>query len=203
MSSKVKLWLNIIAIVLVFVIITILIGSLFRNYEMFLKVPGTRPLAQDLSMEIDGKVNGTDFFNISFKNGIKTQNKENLEKEDMLFTADRTEITFEMEFKNLSKSELYLEISGIYRDIAKFSEPRFETIAYINDKAVALIVDEEDKGVVYFSIQSPTSEDLTPSLDDDSLVKFKIVYTQKAFNRNINNEKQDLLITISDNQFDH
>lgn len=203
MSSKVKLWLNLVAIVVVFSLITITVGALLTKEVYFLSPPGTRPEAHNLSLDIKGKVNGADFFTISFENGQKSQDVSTINPEDMNFTADRTEISFDMTFENLSDSVLYIEISGIYLDTLKYpNNPRFSTSLYINNVQRLITQQENGTGLYTLELALPQNEDSTPNIDDGSLMQVSLKYNLLTFNRNINNEKQDLLITISRERLD-
>lgn len=202
MSSKVKLFLNMVVIIVVFSIIVVSVGALLTKESHFLDVPGTRVENENLSMEIIGKVNGEDFFTISFVDGKKTQNKETIPAEDMTFSAERTVITLDMVFENHSENVLYIQITGIYLDKIKFpNNPRFITSTFVNDVQRAMVEESDKTGTITLQLE-PMQEDIEPNVDDGSLINFTIRYELNTYNRNINNEKQDLVITISKERFD-
>ncbi len=203
MSSKVKLWLNLVAIVIVFAIIVISVGALLTKDSRFLEVPGTKSDVADLSMNIKGSVNGTDFFIISFVDGKADDTIKTINTEEMTFTEERPVIDFDMSFENRSDAVLYIQITGIYLDTAKFpTNPRFFTTTYINNVQRLIKEEIDGTGTILLELQPLQNDDLTPNIEDGSLVNFLIKYELNTYNRNINNQKQDLLITISKQRFD-
>lgn len=203
MSSKVKLWINMLAIVLVFAIIVVSVGALLSKESLFLEIPGTKQESANLNMEINGKVNGNDFFTISFVEGKKTQSIDTIDPEEMRFTTQRPVINFDMAFENNSTSILWIKISGIYLDSTKFpSNPRFTTTTFINETPRLMTYEADGTGTIILELNPASNEDLTPNIDDASLINFSIKYELNTYNRNINDEKQDLLITLSTERFD-
>jgi hypothetical protein len=190
MSSKVRLWLNLITIVAVFIIIVISIGAVFKKSSTFLNPPGIDNKVKDLNMDIIGKIDGENFFEVKFINGQANKEIDNLkiDEVDTTFTEEKTTLSYTLSFENKSTGTIYIKITGIYFD--EFQ--RFTTAALVSNIEGNPIYRENNagNGTILFEIPKTEGESI-------GAVDVTLTYTLEMLNRKIDNVKQDLNILIS------
>lgn len=199
MSSKVRLWLNLFAIFVAFALIVIAIGAMIAPSSRFLSMPGIDNKVKDLNMEIEATINGNQFFKVSFLNGHKEQDIDEIDKELTTFTMDNRVLTLSFVFDNKSTGMLYVKIEGIYIDKAD----RFRAQANLsnNPSPTSLLRQEGDTYSIYFSIKPP-EENTQPNLNDGSSVQLDLIYTLNTYDKSIRNAEQNLEIIISNTNLD-
>lgn len=195
MSSKVRLWVNMAAIIVAFAIIAIAVSVIFKKSSTFLNPPGVNNMVKELNMDIIGKINDRSFFEIKFRDGQADKRIDNLEVDalDTTFTEEKQVLSYTLSFENKSNGTIYIKITGIYFD--EFN--RFHTYAEVSTIVGNPIYREggTGDGSIIFEITKPEDQ-------DSNIVDVTLTYTLQSLNRKIDNARQNLNIIISNEAFE-
>ncbi|MGI5842128.1 MAG: hypothetical protein ACOX6H_02400 [Christensenellales bacterium] len=194
MTSKMRLWINITAIILSFVLIMFGFGAVLTKTVPMFTEPTIRNTVKDLSMDLNVEINNQKKYTFRAENGEIVDAVYNINEEETTFSATRSQIVISLKFENISTKALAIEISGIHFD----EQERFTTVAQDHQGIARQIEKVGNKGTLSFVLEGKLSTNA--SFEEGSKQEVNLVYTHVKQNLNIYglaSDRQTLVVTIS------